>query len=191
MGLLNVFTVDLQPLRLHTHIHPYTHTWGRTGGLDPLPLGFNPPTPTQFCPPHPAPIFSSPLRPHFFLFFFSGTPAQNSKFLPPPIFCQNPPYPVPPNPRAPVPLSSPTHTAVLPTFHIYMSAIHLVKNKISQGADSVYRCHLASIGFPIIKIRWSCTTLICIVGIPILVWQNLDIESVPDSMLVYILIDCW
>ena len=41
--------------------------WGKTGGPDPLPPGFNPPTPT---PAHFFPIFS-------------GTSPQNSDFLPP------------------------------------------------------------------------------------------------------------
>ena len=71
--------------------------------------------------PYPRPIFPPYPRPLFSL-FFSGTPAQNSDFSPPPRlfdptpahFHQKPPYPRPSNPRAPVPLSSPT--AVLQLF---------------------------------------------------------------------------
>ena len=53
--------------------------------------------------PYPYPIFSSLPRPFFSLFFFSGTPAQNSDFLPLPIWPLSPahfsskaPLPTPP-----------------------------------------------------------------------------------------------
>ena len=63
--------------------------WDRRG-LDPLPPGFNPPNPAPF--------------------FFSGTPTQNSDFLPPtPAHLTPPPPPPPPpffikSPRTPAPL---------------------------------------------------------------------------------------
>ena len=68
---------------------------GEQWGLDPLPPGFNPPNPSQI-----------------FLPTFSGTPARNADFLPPPIwpppphlvhFSSKTLYPRPPNPRAPDP----------------------------------------------------------------------------------------
>ena len=54
--------------------------------------------------PLPPPIFSSqPPHPFFLLSFYGGTLAQNSDFLPPPIFCQKTPSPPPPGPRTPCP----------------------------------------------------------------------------------------
>ena len=83
------------------------YMWGRTGGVwTPYPWGSPPlPLPNFFVPTH-APFIS--------LFFFQGTPAQNSDFLPPtphpsdcrppPIFCQKKPTPAPltPGPLSPV-----------------------------------------------------------------------------------------
>ena len=51
----------------------------------------------------------------------------------------------------------------------------------SQGADSIKRCHLTSIGKPIVEIRRSYYRLICIMGFPILVRWLLYIESGPRS----------
>ena len=79
-----------------------SQVWGRTRGSGPpTPPGSNP-LPRPFFIPHtPAPIFS----------FFSGTPAQNSDFLPPPrpsdprpFLVKSPPTPAPLTlgPRPPV-----------------------------------------------------------------------------------------
>ena len=76
---------------------PLIMMWGRTGDVwTPNPRGSTPPPcPAQFFPPYRRPIFS--------LFFFSGTPAQNSEFCPrldhaipsQRIFRQKHPYPRP------------------------------------------------------------------------------------------------
>ena len=51
--------------------------WGRTGGVwTPYPRGSTPIPPSKFFLPNPTPFFP--------LFFFSGTPAQNSDFCPRP-----------------------------------------------------------------------------------------------------------
>ena len=82
--------------------------WGRTGGLNPLPPGFNPP------PPYPArPNFSSLPPPLFFLIFFFRVPPPKIPIFcprprpsdprPPPIFRQKPPYPQTPGPPTPCP----------------------------------------------------------------------------------------
>ena len=49
----------------------------------------------------------------------------------------------------------------------------------AQGPDSVWRCHLTSIGNPIVEIRRSYDRLISTMGFPILVRQHLYIESGP------------
>ena len=48
-----------------------------------------------------------------------------------------------------------------------------------QGADSIKRCHLTSIGNPIVEIRRSYDRLISTMGFPILVRWHLYIESGP------------
>ena len=81
-------------------------SWGEdSGGLDPLPLGFNPTTPAQFFPPYLRPLL-------FSLFFWGSTPAPKSELLslplsiwappPRPFFVKSPPTPTPP-PPAPCP----------------------------------------------------------------------------------------
>ena len=52
----------------------------------------------------------------------------------------------------------------------------------SQGPDSIKRCCLASIGKPIVEIRWSYDRLISTMGFPVLVRQHLYIESGPWSL---------
>ena len=58
-----------------------------------------------------------------------------------------------------------------------------LQKKRALGADSIKRCHLTSIGNPIVEIRRSYDRLISTIGFPILVRCNLYIESVPCSML--------
>ena len=48
-----------------------------------------------------------------------------------------------------------------------------------QGPDSIKRCHLTSIGNPIVEIRRSYDRLISTMGFPILVRRHLYIESGP------------
>ena len=56
----------------------------------------------------------------------------------------------------------------------------LVLNRfLHQGADSIKRCHLTSIGNPIVEIRRSYDRLISTMGFPILVRWHLYIESGP------------
>ena len=50
------------------------------------------------------------------------------------------------------------------------------------GADSIKRCHLASIGNPIVEIRRSYDRLISTMGFPILVRWHLYIESGPRCL---------
>ena len=52
-----------------------------------------------------------------------------------------------------------------------------------QGAESIWRCHLTSIGNPIVQIRRSYDRLISTMGFPILIRWHLYIESGPRS--------CW
>ena len=51
-------------------------------------------------------------------------------------------------------------------------------SKWDTGADSIYRCHLTSIGIPIVKIRQSYDCFISTIGFPILI-RHLYIESDP------------
>ena len=51
-----------------------------------------------------------------------------------------------------------------------------------QGADIIWRCHLANMGIPIIKIRQSHDYLFFIMGIPIWVRQHLYTEFAPESV---------
>ena len=48
-----------------------------------------------------------------------------------------------------------------------------------QGADSIKRCYLTSIGNPILELRWSCNHPIFTMGFHILVRRHLYIESEP------------
>ena len=50
-----------------------------------------------------------------------------------------------------------------------------------QGADSILRCHLTSIGNPIVEIRRSYDRLISTMGFPILVRRHLYIEWGPTT----------
>ena len=60
------------------------------------------------------------------------------------------------------------------------------------GPDSIQRCHLISIGNPIVEIRRSCDRLICTMGFPIPVRRHLYIESGPCSNSGDdVIIDCW
>ena len=107
------FSYPLQNPSIFTQNSLTSHTnhigGGRQGGLDPLPPGFNPPTPAQISPPYPSPFFSK------FIFGYPPPPPPQKKkkknpnfcprsppVSPPPIFRQKPPlgpYPRPPNPR--------------------------------------------------------------------------------------------
>ena len=51
-----------------------------------------------------------------------------------------------------------------------------------QGADSIKRCNLTSIGNPIVEIRRSYDRLISTMGLPILVRWHLYIESGPRKL---------
>ena len=55
------------------------------------------------------------------------------------------------------------------------------KSLCQQGPDSIQRCHLTSIGNPIVEIRRSYNRLISTMGSPILVRRHLYIESGPRS----------
>ena len=50
------------------------------------------------------------------------------------------------------------------------------------GPDSIQRCHLTSIGNPILEIRRSYDRLISTMGFLILVRRHLNIESAPDPI---------
>ena len=54
-----------------------------------------------------------------------------------------------------------------------------------MGADSIQRCHLTSIGIPIVEIRWSYGRLISTIGFPILVrrYQGPDDSSLDNTSL--------
>ena len=54
-----------------------------------------------------------------------------------------------------------------------------------QGAESIKRCHITSIGNPIVEIRWSYDRLISTMGFPILVTWHLYIESGPRAPCCY------
>ena len=67
------------------------------------------------------------------------------------------------------------------SFLIFVAAMIadvLVANR-HQGPDSIQRCHLTSIGNPIVEIRRSYDRLISTMGFPILVRWYLYIESGP------------
>ena len=53
------------------------------------------------------------------------------------------------------------------------------------GCDSIKRCHLTSIGLPIVEIRRSYDCLISTMGFPILVRWHLYIESGPCMVFVF------
>ena len=60
---------------------------------------------------------------------------------------------------------------------------HWMDSKDSTlGAESIKRCHLTSIGNPIVEIRRSYDRLISTMGFPILVRRHLYIESGPRSL---------
>ena len=123
--------------------------WVRKGGLDPLPPGFNPPTPAQTFPTYPAPFFSyflcqkpptpDPLTPGprkgvWTPYHRGSTPLPPPKlFLPtPPHFfsyflCQKPPTPDPltPGPRPPPHTHTHTHT------HTHKNT--LTKRQLTKG----------------------------------------------------------
>ena len=63
---------------------------------------------------------------------------------------------------------------------IYVS---LARFSVIQGADSIKRCHVTSIGNPIVEIRRSYDRLISTMGFPILVRWYIDIESGPCSLI--------
>ena len=73
------------------------------GDAGPPTPGVQPPTPAQFFPPYPRPLFffffSGYPRPKFW--FFSPAPCPSDPH-PPPIFRQKSPYPTPPTPDPPV-----------------------------------------------------------------------------------------
>ena len=52
-------------------------------------------------------------------------------------------------------------------------------NDMTQGSESIWRCHLASVGNPIVEIKWSYDHLISTMELPILVRQHIYIESGP------------
>ena len=52
--------------------------------------------------------------------------------------------------------------------------------------DSIKRCHLTSIGNPIVEIKWSYDRLISTMGFPILVRWHLHIESAPWCLKVFL-----
>ena len=56
-----------------------------------------------------------------------------------------------------------------------------MENK-DQGPNSIKRCHLTSIGNPIVEIRRSYNHLISTMGLPIWVRQHLYIESGPSLL---------
>ena len=56
---------------------------------------------------------------------------------------------------------------------------HFVHSVCVLGADSIWRCHLTSIGNPIVEIRRYYDCLISTMGFPIPVRQHLHIESGP------------
>ena len=68
-------------------------------------------------------------------------------------------------------------------FNLNLNGITFLAKKRALGADSIKRCHLTSIGNPIVEIRRSYDRLITTMGFPILIRCNLYIESVPCSML--------
>ena len=65
-------------------------------------------------------------------------------------------------------------TSLIPNYQWY---IHFMGNKL--GPDSIKRCHLTSIGNPIVEIRRSYDRLISTMGFPIPVRRHLYIESGP------------
>ena len=83
-------------------------------GLDTLPLGFNPPTPAYFFPPHLHPFFSLFLSGTFCPKFISPTNPHPSDTRQLPIFRQKPPYPPPPPPPH---THTHTHTHTPPPTH--------------------------------------------------------------------------
>ena len=56
---------------------------------------------------------------------------------------------------------------------------HFIESHPLQGADSIIRCHLTSIGNPIVEISRSYDCLISTMGFPILIKWHLYIESGP------------
>ena len=64
----------------------------------------------------------------------------------------------------------------------------LIADSCPQGTDSITRCHLTSIGNPIMEIRRSYDRLISTMGLPILVRWHLYIESGPTLLTVHTLL---
>ena len=65
----------------------------------------------------------------------------------------------------------------------WASSLHLINmfERNNLGPDSIKKCHLTSIGNPIVEIRRSYDRLISTMGFPIPVRRHLYIESGPRS----------
>ena len=74
-----------------------------------------------------------------------------------------------------------TWTFFSQTIHMIVGNLGLLNMLPALGLDSIKRCHLTSIGNPIVEIRRSYDCLISTMGFPIPVRRHLYIESGPWS----------